>query len=90
MRLRLLPTALLTILLDWAYVCPSYAFNPSFLAEGSVKRDQVQSVLEHKPARETSCETTVSSFLCTLLLTRTGTKFDDYVIAYRSDRGNSM
>jgi hypothetical protein len=68
MRLRLLPSALLTILFDWTYIYPAYAFEPSFLVEGLVKRDQVQSVLEHQPAHETSCETTVSSVLIIPLL----------------------
>ncbi|KAA1476037.1 endoplasmic oxidoreductin [Dentipellis sp. KUC8613] len=60
MRPRLLPSALLFLLLDWptpnSWISQAYAADNSFLGDTLVRKDQVQSVLEHEPAQQASCE----------------------------------
>ncbi|KAI0066136.1 endoplasmic oxidoreductin [Artomyces pyxidatus] len=57
MRPRLLPSALLALVLEWT-TARVYAADASFLSDTLVRKDQVQKVLEHEPAQNQTCEQT--------------------------------
>jgi hypothetical protein len=70
MRARLLPSALLAYVLDFAYASglsatattTSHASRRSFLGDALVRHDMVQNVLEHEPAKVASCQQSVRAY----------------------------
>ncbi|TFY81352.1 hypothetical protein EWM64_g2663 [Hericium alpestre] len=56
MRLRMLPNALLAVLIDWpVWITPTFAADASFLGDALVRQGQVRDVLDHEPAQQASC-----------------------------------